>query len=338
VASHSGDPLYWYGEQQDPKNTVDPRAQSEDVGDDAVRASQYGLENLKRITKNIEKWTGEKGASMTEAGKMLLAVINQWHQYSHHVLANVGGIYLNQMYYGDDSEKQAFEFVPEEQQRKSVTYLIDNVFTVPDWLFNAEVIEDVYPTQSSPMGPYEHSPFGVFKHYQSFIVWEILQQERLARMLEDEVRNGDAAYTVLELLDDLHNGVFADTKRGKSLDLYQRALQKTFVDALIIASDRGAVRKTKSLYMHDDQELRRMPLLCQHSQCAHQAQSQEDVAIVRRLIDFTKVKRSSEVMSLKRGELQRTMSLLKRKKHTGDRATRYHYQDMIMRIEDALKN
>lgn len=337
VASHAGDPLYWYGEQQPLENTVDPRAQSEDVSNDAVKASTYGLENLKRITQNIEKWTAEEGASMTEAGKLLLAVINQWHQYSYHVLANVGGIYLNQMYFGDDNEKQAFEFVPESYQRKAVQYLVDNVFEAPKWLFDAEVIKKVYPTQDSPMGPYEYAPFEVFKHYQSFIVWELMNQERLSRMLENEVRNGKKAYTALELMDDLHNAVFADTKRGRSLDLYERALQKTFVDALIIASDRGSVRKVKSLHLEDTDPIMHMPMLCQHG-AAHQASACEDVALIRRLIDFSKVKRSSEVMSIKRGELKRTLNLLKSKQHSGNRATQYHYQDLIMRIQDALDN
>ena len=89
IQEHEGDLMYWYGEQQDPKDPIDPRSQDEDLGDDIVKANRYGIMNLKRIVPNIVAWTEEDGESFAEAGKLLMAVINQWKMYAGHVTANV---------------------------------------------------------------------------------------------------------------------------------------------------------------------------------------------------------------------------------------------------------
>src|SRR5690606_32781157 len=56
ILAKAGDPKYWFGHEQNPD---DPRSQSEDLGDDAVLASTYGIKNLQRIVPNLEKWTKE---------------------------------------------------------------------------------------------------------------------------------------------------------------------------------------------------------------------------------------------------------------------------------------
>lgn len=95
ITKHSGDRMYWYGEQQDPKDPIDPRSQDEDLGDDVIKANRYGIQNLKRIVPNIVAWTEAEGRGYLEAGKLLMAVINQWKMYAGHVTANVGGFYIN---------------------------------------------------------------------------------------------------------------------------------------------------------------------------------------------------------------------------------------------------
>ena len=101
--SRHTDRLYKYSEAQDVRDAVDPRAQNEDLGDDAVRSSQYGIANLKRIVPEIIKWTttGEKGQTYEEASRLYYAVINQWNNYLYHVLANIGGIYMENTVVGD---------------------------------------------------------------------------------------------------------------------------------------------------------------------------------------------------------------------------------------------
>ena len=117
ITKHSGDRMYWYGEQQDPKDPIDPRSQDEDLGDDVIKANRYGIQNLKRIVPNIVAWTEAEGRGYLEAGKLLMAVINQWKMYAGHVTANVGGFYINNPVMGDDLER----YVPVEKERQQTT-------------------------------------------------------------------------------------------------------------------------------------------------------------------------------------------------------------------------
>ena len=124
------DRLYKYSEAQDVRDAVDPRAQNEDLGDDPVRSSLLGIENLKRIVPQILQWTttGEKGQTYEEASRLYYAVINQWNNYLYHVLANIGGIYIENTIVGDGVK--TYTFVEKEKQQASLKFLMDEVLTL----------------------------------------------------------------------------------------------------------------------------------------------------------------------------------------------------------------
>ncbi len=311
VAEAYKNPYCHYLPQQDMRTAVDPRAQSEDLGDDAVKASEYGLKNLKRIMPQILKWTTLQGEDYLEAGKLANDIIGQWNLYSYHVLANVGGVYLNNTVYGDGNKSYAF--VPKEMQRKSVRYLIDNVIDYPEWLFDDNLYHYVYPVKDSPAGYREYNPFASYKNIQSYIFWDLLSNERLDRMIANEVQNGIKAYRASELMEDLYQSIFAKTVQGKPLTVIEMATQKGLIDALIIAADRNEVSKeSKSL----DKET--IP-----------AFSSEAI--------FSGPKRASEAISVKRGLLLRIERLMKAKVTGADPNTRYHYEDMLLRINKSLR-
>ena len=131
--SRHTDRLYKYSEAQDVRDAVDPRAQNEDLGDDAVRSSQYGIANLKRIVPEIIKWTttGEKGQTYEEASRLYYAVINQWNNYLYHVLANIGGIYIENTIVGDG--QKTYTFVEKEKQQAALKFLLDEVLNIQMW-------------------------------------------------------------------------------------------------------------------------------------------------------------------------------------------------------------
>ena len=145
------DRLYKYSEAQDVRDAVDPRAQNEDLGDDPVRSSLLGIENLKRIVPQILQWTttGEKGQTYEEASRLYYAVINQWNNYLYHVLANIGGIYIENTIVGDGVK--TYTFVEKEKQQASLKFLMDEVLTYPKWLFDTEVGQYTYPLKSRPV-------------------------------------------------------------------------------------------------------------------------------------------------------------------------------------------
>lgn len=310
VAQAYKNPNCHYLPQQDMRTAVDPRAQSEDLGDDAVKASEYGVKNLKRIMPNILKWTTSVGDDYLEAGKLANDVIGQWYIYSYHVLTNVGGVYLNNTTYGDETKSTIF--VPRERQKRAVKYLVDQVITYPTWLFGDQLFNYVYPVKESPAGYQEYNPFVTYKNMQSFILWDLLTNERLDRMVANEVQNGKQAYTAAELMEDLYNAIFAKTKQNSALNIVEMATQKGFIDALIIAADRNEVSKEKKA-IND-----------------HPRNFSSDLL-------FSGPKRTSEAISVKRGILLRIERLLKSKVATADQSTRYHYEDMLLRIDKSLR-
>jgi hypothetical protein len=299
-----------YLPQQDMRAAIDPRAQSEDLGDDAVKASDYGIRNLKRIMPDILKWTTSNGDDYLEAGKLINDIIGQWNLYSYHVLTNVGGVYLNNTIYGDKTK--SYEYVPREMQKKAVKYLINEVITYPKWLFADQLFKYVGPIKESPSGYQEYNPFAMYKNIQSYILWDLLTNERMDRMIANEVQNGEKAYTASELMDDLYKAIFAKTIRNVSLDAIEMATQKGFIDALIIAADRNEVSKEKK------------------------SLTEQSNSFSSNLI-FSGPQRASEAISVKRGILLRIERLLKSKVEKAGQSTRYHYEDMLLRIDKSLR-
>ncbi len=325
IEKHEDDPMYFYGEQQSYLNTIDPRSQSEDLGDDAVLASEYGMKNLKRVSENILKWTYEDGKSYINTGKLYYQTIGQWDLYSNHVLANVGGIYLNNTYFGID--KKAYQPVSAEMQRKAVGYLNENVINLPKWLFFNDILDKTYAIKNSPMGPYEQTPYTLAREMQYGLIYNLFTDDRLLRMLENELnhqelKSNDKIYTVENLFDQVRKVAF---DKKSSLTILERMTQKNYVDALIVSTNK-LFEKTTVTGLTINQNLQ-VPTICNYL----------DEEKMARNINYSSMKRVSEVTTYKRAELQRVLALLNKKKNNGDEATKAHYADLIIRIKEALK-
>ena len=325
IEKHEDDPMYFYGEQQSYLSTIDPRSQSEDLGDDAVLASEYGMKNLKRVSENILKWTYEDGKSYINTGKLYYQTIGQWDLYSNHVLANVGGIYLNNTYFGID--KKAYEAVPADMQRKAVNYLNENVIQLPKWLFFNDILDKTYAIKNSPMGPYEQTPYTLAREMQYGLIYNLFTDDRLLRMLENELKHQELnskekIYTVENLFDQVRNAAF---DKKSNLTILEKMTQKNYVDALIVSTNK-LFEKTTVAGLTIDQNLQ-VPTICNYL----------DEEKMARNINYSSMKRVSEVTTYKRAELQRVLTLLNKKKNNGDASTKAHYADLIIRIKEALK-
>lgn len=337
LAKHTGR-LYKYSEAQDPRDAVDPRAQNEDLGDDPVRSSNLGIANLKRIVPQIIRWTttGEKGQTYEEASRLYYAVINQWNNYLYHVMANIGGIYIENTTVGDG--QKTYTFVEKEKQQEALKFLLDEVLCYPKWLFDTEVAQYTYLLKNTPLGVVENAPTQVLKNAQAYIFWDLLSNNRLMRMLENESVNGKKAFTAVELMDGLHKHIFAVTERGALPDVMTRNLQKGFVDALITAAaENEGVKVNKKLADNHFLFDKRQPL-CSRDACLHHDDANADRMGARRELNFygSQINRISDAISVKRGELLRIKDLLQSRLGTSDVATKYHYKDLILRINTAL--
>lgn len=218
ILKHAGDPLYRFGKQQ--FGVIDPSSQTEDLGDDAMKASEYGIMNLKRIVPNLIEWTAEDGKNYDELGEIYGQVTGQFNRYMGHVASNIGGIYENYKTY--DQEGAVYTHVPKAHQQKAMKFLDEQLFKTPSWLLDQNIFNKIEFD-----GGIER-----MRKMQVKTLDMILDFGRLGRAIENEAVNGDQAYTIIEITEDLRNSVWTELKQGGKIDVYRRNLQRGHIERL----------------------------------------------------------------------------------------------------------
>ena len=326
IDKHDGDPKYFYGEQQ--SETIDPRSQSEDLGNNAMKAGEYGIINLKKTIPNIIEWSTKDGETYEEAKAFYNQVINQWYVYNTHTLANIGGFYLTPLVKG--SKMKSYIPVPYQTQKEALNFLKKNILTLPKWLFINPLKDVLKPTKNTPAGAVEQSPYNIFRERQAAILYNLLHDERLLRILEAEflqTEGNEKIMTVAELFDDLRKFIFDKSLKNRSLTIAERMTQKNYVDALIIDVGRIYEKTEKGIFG-------KMPMICDYAQ--HNLEDKHSIDEQNLTMYFSGMKRLSEVSSAKRAELIKVKKIILVAKNTGDEATKNHYEDMLIRLNKAL--
>lgn len=325
IEKHQHDPNYWYGEQQDIDNVVDPRAQSEDLGDNAMLAGRYGLRNLKRMIPQIIEWTTAKGDNYYRAGKLYMGGIGQWYTYANHVVNNVGGIYLENPVWGDG--KNAYSPVPRNTQEEAFAYLEEYVLHLPSWLFAPELMTKTFPLRDSPAGVFEYAPYNLQREFQYSLLYSLVKDERLLRMIEMEKLFGaGSTWTAQELLDALRKVIFEKTVGKQKLDLDTRMLQQNYIDVLMVSTNKTMEKiNDKKL-----SEINKLAAAVNPPLCPWHDHKLNDASL--RNVRVTGMARTSDMLTLKRGELIRIHSLLQQARNSGDAVTKAHYEDLLLRI------
>lgn len=218
ILKHAGDPLYRFGKQQ--FGVIDPSSQTEDLGDDAMKASDYGIANLKRIVPNLIKWTAEDGKSYDDLDELYGQVLGQYNRYMGHVANNVGGVYEDYKTY--DQEGDVYTHVPKEKQKRAVTFLHKQLFTTPTWLLDNNILNKI-----ENAGAVER-----IRSTQSRTLSNLLDTGRMARMIENEALNGSEAYNLTTMMSDVRKGIWKELSTGRSIDTYRRNLQRAYVDRM----------------------------------------------------------------------------------------------------------
>ena len=328
IEKHQHDPMYWYGEQQDSKNVIDPRSQSEDLGDNAMLAGAYGMRNLKLIMPQIVNWTTAQGEDYYKAGKLYMGVIGQWYTYADHVINNIGGIYLNNPVLGDN--KDAYAPVSKEIQLEAFKYVKEHVFTLPEWLFPKDLMLKTFPLKDSPIGPFEYAPYTVKREFQYSLLFTLLNDNRLLRMTEMELLFGkNEAWSLTEYFNALNEEIFAKTIKKQNLDIDTRMLQQNYVDLLLITMNKNLEKlNNNKLSFVDEFMAIAKPEIC----AIHGVDQRKEL----RNVHVSGMSRTSEMTTAKRAELIRIQKLLKSSVNSGDDLTKAHYQDLLLRINKAL--
>lgn len=217
VVERAGDPLYFYGRQGP---AFDPRSQSEDLGDDAVRASDYGVSNLRIILDSLVVWTREDAKDYDDLEELYGQVTSQWYRYVGHVARNVGSYYENFKTY--DQEGLVYDLIPVERQRAAMDWLDRQVFTTPDWLLNNEVLRRIEGVGSMDR----------MRRYQSAAVSMLLDPQRLGRMMEAEAISDAEVYTMSDMLGDLRSSIWTELSSASAIGPFRRSLQRAHLERL----------------------------------------------------------------------------------------------------------
>ena len=214
------DVRYTFGTESDPN---DPRNQSEDLGDDPMLASLYGIKNLKRIVPQILTWSYEPNKSYAGAGEIYSGVVSQFNRYLGHVTKNVAGIYSNSITV-EQTDEIAREFVPANIQKRAIAFLNEQLFTTPEWLIDRQLMEKA-----------KILPVNVICSLQSGVLARLINKNTLDKMSENEILNGKKAYTSAQMFNDLKKVIWSNL--GQS-DIYKRNMQKAYVENLINLLDK----------------------------------------------------------------------------------------------------
>lgn len=292
ILEHAGDPLYRFGKQQF-LGVIDPSSQTEDLGDDAMKASEYGIKNLKRIIPNLIEWTAEDGKNYNDLNDLYTQVTGQFSRYMGHVSSNIGGIYEHYKTY--DQEGAVYTHVPKEKQKRAMEFMQTQLFDTPDWMLSQDIFNKIQ---------YDGSIENMRK-LQSRWLNNILDFGRLARAIENEAINGDKAYTLIEIMEDLRNGIWKELKAGGEIDVYRRNLQRAYVDRMS--------------YLMTEKAMDIPPAF-------------------RRFVSLTDVDESqSDIRAVVRAELNTLSKQVKTAAgRASDKMTKYHLQDIAERIEAIL--
>ncbi|WP_411767407.1 zinc-dependent metalloprotease [Winogradskyella sp. A3E31] len=218
ILEHAGDPMYRFGRQQ--FSVIDPSSQTEDLGDDAVLASDYGIKNLKRIVPNLIEWTAEDGKNYDDLETMYGQVLGQFNRYMGHVAANVGGVY--EIYKTFDQEGAVYTPVAKDHQKKAHMFLHEQLFETPEWMLDENILN-----KFESDGSIER-----IRGTQVRTLNNLLDFGRMQRMLENETMNGNDAYELYDMMKDLRRGLFSELRTGRSIDIYRRNLQRAYIERM----------------------------------------------------------------------------------------------------------
>jgi hypothetical protein len=207
----------WFGTESNPS---DPRSQSEDLGDNAMLASTYGIKNLKVILNKLPEWTKSPNEGYEDLNTMYGQIVTQFGRYMGHVTKYVGGVYETPKTV--EQSGTVYQRTPANLQREAVSFLDENLFKTPRWLLVPTILDNT-----------EGDPIELINKVQTPVLTKLLSSAVLNRLISAEAADGSSAYKITDLYSDLQGVIFSELKSNVEIDVYRRNLQKAYVEKLI---------------------------------------------------------------------------------------------------------
>ncbi|SHF36094.1 protein of unknown function [Bacteroides faecichinchillae] len=321
ITDLSDNPVYRYGKQQ--SDILDPRSQTEDLGDNAVKATQYGVKNLKYILSNLNQWLEEEDVDYTHRSDLYDGILMQYITYMLHVYHNIGGIYLYEKLVGDKVE--ALQSEPKEKQKEAMNYFLEQLATL-DWVDDSNILKTL---------PMVGKPSDALRN-----VMMKLLMEAPARVEFSALKAGKEGYGVEECMNDIYTYIWSPTMKGRKLTESQMKLQNLFIKYLASTAGIRWNKETKSL-ADEENVWEQLSVFHRH---AHEGHSGCCVSDLERM--FNPVAGFDEPMaeyfvpknqdSMCYGYFLRIRDLLNGQKQHADKDTRLHYQLLLHQMNNAL--
>lgn len=283
----------WFGTETNPD---DPRSQSEDLGDNAMIASTYGIKNLKVIIKNLPDWTKTANEDYTDLQGIYTQLTSQFNRYMGHVTKNIGGILETPKTV--EQSGTVYERNPANLQKDAMKFLSEQLFNTPTWIIDQKILDNT-----------GDDPLEMINKVQTPTLNRLLSVNTLTKLISAEAADGKSAYKITDFFEDMDNAVFTELKSNKEIDLYRRNLQKAYVDKMI-ALIKPADRIPSTLTM----TVQRTSSGSGSSLSAMQ----------------------SDVASVVKGELKTLNTSIKAAANQAYGLSKYHLEDLSDRIDQAL--
>jgi len=216
IDSLSANKRYFFGSEQE---FTDPRSQSEDLGDDNVKANTYGMKNLQRILPNLLTWTRTENDGYQNTGEMYKTLMNQYKLYNAQVLKIVGGKYRTLK--SVEQPGPVFEKVPYEKQKAAMRFLDEQLFQTPTWLVN----DTITSLTGVEAGIYISSA-------QNTTLFRLLGSGMITDMIDNSnsQKKNEKLYGIDEYLSDLRNSIWTELYNNKDISPERRTLQKMYIN------------------------------------------------------------------------------------------------------------
>lgn len=202
------------------RSDFDPTQTTESIGDDWVRASELGMENLHAVIPNLMDWMGVEGEDYEEIKMRYMQMFVHWGRMTERVITAIGGSREEHKRFGQ--EGPVYTAISKEEQKRSMAFLGEHLFETPEWLLDQNLVRTF-----EHVGTVER-----VRWYQTTGLNDLLAPHRLERLVEQHAMMGDRAYGPAEMLDDLRESIWKELSAGESPDTYRRNLQRAWLDQM----------------------------------------------------------------------------------------------------------
>lgn len=330
IEEKANDPMYRFGAQQFPY-TLDPTDQTEDLGNDHVKANSLCIKNLKIIMKNLEEWCGKPGASYKDMQGYYKGVVGQYQRMLSHVLAYPGGVEFSDLVQ-DGKGGVAKKYIPKAKQQEAIKWLLNEVTTCPKWLISNNLREKL-----------ELNP-NMYDQLQYAVVGKIFSPVTLGSIYEGERSGQKDAYKLEAYVNDAYNLIMAPTLASRSLTHEEMNLQSAMItlaskNSGLQAEAAAPAPQRRFTSINPEQALATLETSV-HNQdklCSHAACNLGEYDYFRLTMNVAGIPASvgrPAMLSM----LRKMQTLYKEKRGTGNAATRAFYDYQITTIDKLLKN